>query len=68
MAAILKEDAPAIADSGKQAPAELELVIERCLAKNPAQRFHSAQAFGEREIPPRRCERDDFLERPVQLK
>ncbi len=42
MAAILKEDPPAIADTGKQAPVELERVIDRCLAKNPAQRFHSA--------------------------
>src|SRR5579862_5862474 len=42
MAAILKEDPPAIADSGKQVPAELERVIERCLAKEPGQRFHSA--------------------------
>jgi len=42
MAAILKEDPPAIADTGKQTPAELERVIDRCLAKNPAQRFHSA--------------------------
>jgi len=42
MAAILKENPPAIADTGKQAPAELERVIDRCLAKNPAQRFHSA--------------------------
>ena len=42
MAAILKEDPPAIADSGKQVPAELERVIERCLAKNPGERFHSA--------------------------
>jgi eukaryotic-like serine/threonine-protein kinase len=42
MAAILKEDPTPIADTGKQAPAELERVIERCLAKNPAQRFHSA--------------------------
>jgi eukaryotic-like serine/threonine-protein kinase len=52
MAAILKEDPPAIADSGKQAPAELERVIDRCLAKNPAQRFHSAHdlAFALRSI------------------
>jgi serine/threonine-protein kinase len=42
MAAILKEDPPAIADTGKQVPAELGRVIERCLAKSPAQRFHSA--------------------------
>jgi len=52
MAAILKEDPPAIADSGKQAPAELERVIDRCLAKNPAQRFHSAHdlAFALRSL------------------
>jgi len=42
MAAILKEDPPAITDTGKEAPVELERVIDRCLAKNPAQRFHSA--------------------------
>jgi serine/threonine protein kinase len=46
MAAILKEDPPPIADTGKQAPAELERVIDRCLAKNPAQRFHSAHDLG----------------------
>jgi eukaryotic-like serine/threonine-protein kinase len=52
MAAILKDDPAAIADSGKQAPAELERVIDRCLAKNPAQRFHSAHdlAFALRSI------------------
>jgi serine/threonine protein kinase/tetratricopeptide (TPR) repeat protein len=42
MAAILKEDPPSVADSGKPVPAELERVIERCLAKEPGQRFHSA--------------------------
>ncbi|HEV2201829.1 MAG TPA: protein kinase [Bryobacteraceae bacterium] len=42
MSAILKEEPPSIADSAKQAPADLARVIERCLAKNPAQRFHSA--------------------------
>jgi eukaryotic-like serine/threonine-protein kinase len=42
MAAILKEDPTPISDTGKLAPVELQRVIERCLAKNPAQRFHSA--------------------------
>jgi len=42
MAAILKEDPAPVADSGKISPPELDRVIERCLAKNPAQRFHSA--------------------------
>jgi serine/threonine-protein kinase len=42
MAAILKEDPPAITDTAKQAPPELGRVIQRCLAKSPAQRFHSA--------------------------
>ena len=42
MAAILKEDPTPISDTGRPAPAELERVIERCLAKNRAQRFHSA--------------------------
>ena len=52
MAAILKDDPPAIAETGIQAPAELARVIERCLAKNPAQRFHSAHdlAFALRGI------------------
>src|ERR1700734_1678079 len=36
MAAILKDDPPAIVDTGVQVPAELARVIERCLAKNPA--------------------------------
>ncbi|HEY3744420.1 MAG TPA: hypothetical protein VGL53_31470 [Bryobacteraceae bacterium] len=42
IAAVLKEDPPALADSGKSAPAEIGRVIERCLAKSPSQRFHSA--------------------------
>jgi eukaryotic-like serine/threonine-protein kinase len=42
LAAILKEEPPSLADSGKPISQELQRVIERCLAKNPAQRFHSA--------------------------
>lgn len=42
MAAILREDPPAVADSGKASSPELDRVIERCLAKSPAQRFQSA--------------------------
>jgi serine/threonine protein kinase/tetratricopeptide (TPR) repeat protein len=52
MAAILKDDPPPIADTGVQVPAELERVIERCLARNPVQRFHSAHdlAFALRSL------------------
>jgi eukaryotic-like serine/threonine-protein kinase len=64
LAAILKEEPPALADSGKPSAPEFDRVIERCLEKNPAQRFHSAHdlAFalrslstmaGERTAPPR---------------
>jgi serine/threonine-protein kinase len=42
MSAVLTEDPPAIADSVETAPVELERVIQRCLAKSPAQRFQSA--------------------------
>lgn len=42
MAAILREDPPPLADSGKASSPDLDRVIERCLAKNPAQRFQSA--------------------------
>ncbi len=42
LAAILTEEPPALADSGKATAQEFQRVIERCLAKDPAQRFHSA--------------------------
>jgi serine/threonine protein kinase len=66
MAAILKEDPPAIANTGKQAPAELERVIHRCLAKNPAQRFHSAHdlAFALRGLLSAASERSAALPGP----
>jgi len=52
LAAILKDEPPALADSAKPASPEFERVIERCLAKSPAQRFHSAHdlAFALRSL------------------
>jgi eukaryotic-like serine/threonine-protein kinase len=52
MAAILKDEPPAVADSGQSSSPDLDRVIERCLAKNPAQRFHSAHdlAFALRSL------------------
>jgi len=52
MAAILRDEAPAVADSGKPSSPDLDRLIERCLAKNPAQRFHSARdlAFALRSL------------------
>ena len=52
IAAILKEEPPTIARSGKQVPPELEGVISHCLEKNPEKRFQSAQdlAFHLRQI------------------
>jgi serine/threonine-protein kinase len=42
MAAILREEPPPLASHGKQVPAELQRLIEQCLAKNPLNRLHSA--------------------------
>lgn len=43
MAAILKEDPPELAGEGRVISPALERVLRRCLEKNPAQRFQSAQ-------------------------
>ena len=52
MAAILKDEPLAVAESGVSIAPDLNRVIERCLAKNPAQRFHSAHdlAFALRSL------------------
>jgi len=42
MASILKDDPAPLAESGKQVPADLDRIVERCLAKNADERFHSA--------------------------
>src|SRR5260370_5583484 len=43
MAAILNESAPALSQSGRERPAELDRVIVRCLEKEPGRRFQSAR-------------------------
>ncbi len=42
MSAILKEEPPELADSGRQVPPGLERIVRHCLEKNPEARFHSA--------------------------
>ncbi len=42
MSAILKEEPPELAESGKSVPAALERVVRRLLEKDPEQRFQSA--------------------------
>jgi len=43
MAAILRDDPPALTVSGQAAPAELERVIRHCLGKRPEERYQSAR-------------------------
>src|SRR5438477_2758369 len=54
MTAILHDEPPEVADSGKKVPLELERVIGHCLEKNSAARFHSAHdlAYALRAIQP----------------
>ena len=43
MAAILKEDPPDLDESGRNIPAGLRRIVDHCLEKSPARRFHDAQ-------------------------
>jgi Tol biopolymer transport system component len=43
MTAILRDDPPALADSGRNAPPALAAVIAHCLEKKPERRFQSAR-------------------------
>jgi len=42
MSAILKEDPPDMAETGREISPALERVVRHCLEKNPKERFHSA--------------------------
>ena len=42
MTAILKEDVPELASSGRQIPQPLERIVRRCLEKNPHERMQLA--------------------------
>jgi eukaryotic-like serine/threonine-protein kinase len=43
MSAILKEEPPEIAETGRSVPPGLERIVRHCLEKNPALRFQSAR-------------------------
>jgi len=45
LSAILREDPPAL-EAGTRLPAGLERIVQRCLEKNPAERFGSARDLG----------------------
>ena len=43
MSAILKEEPAELSDSGRNLPPTLERIVNRCLEKDPAERFQSAR-------------------------
>ena len=53
MAAILNDDPPAISQTAANIPPALQRVVNRCLEKNPGQRFHSGSdlAFALEVLP-----------------
>jgi len=46
MTAVLREEPPALAESGWHGPPGLERILERCLEKDPERRFQSASDLG----------------------
>ncbi|HEV2666352.1 MAG TPA: protein kinase [Blastocatellia bacterium] len=46
LAAILKDEPPALTDTNSKVPPQLERLIRRCLEKKPERRFHSAHDLG----------------------
>ena len=46
MSAILHESPPALSQSGRERPAELDRLLQHCLQKDPSQRFQSARELG----------------------
>ncbi|HUP59666.1 MAG TPA: protein kinase [Thermoanaerobaculia bacterium] len=52
MTAVLRDDLPALSESGERVPYELDRIVQRCVEKNPAARFQSARdlAFALRSI------------------
>ncbi|MFN2387520.1 MAG: protein kinase [Thermoanaerobaculia bacterium] len=43
MVAVIREEPPPVADSGRSVPSEVEEIIRHCLEKDPAERFRSAR-------------------------
>ena len=48
MTAILNEDPPAVSQIAPSVPPGLQRIVNRCLAKNPAQRFQHARTWSSR--------------------
>jgi len=46
LAAILKDEPPALTDTNSKVPPQLERLMRRCLEKKPERRFHSAHDLG----------------------
>jgi len=63
MSAILNEDPPGISRSAPNIPPALQRIVQRCLEKNPEQRYHSASdlAFALEALPNSAANRAEVL-------